>query len=151
MPGSADEGTALLEADAGVGVGATAALGQSKVNGAEETGVVVDAQEEVIWLDVAVDVALLVDVLDQGNGGVGDHEDGFEGEAAVAEEEEVLEVAAEDVSDHEVELGEVDVVAGPVREGNAELALVDVVESTKILDSPFSFSSFLFSSIFMAQ
>jgi hypothetical protein len=60
------------------------------------------ANEEVVWLDVAVDEVLLVDGLHAGQHLLGDHDDGLDAEAAVAQVEEVFQAGAEQVDDEDV-------------------------------------------------
>ena len=77
-------------------------LRQTKVNNIDLVPSLANAHQEVVWLDVTVDEALRVDVLDAGNELVGEEEDGLERELAVAEVEEVFERWAEQVEHHSV-------------------------------------------------
>lgn len=75
-------------------------LGETEINHVDLVATLADAHEEVVGLDVAVDEALGVDVLDAGDELIGEEQDSLQGELAVAEVEEVLEGGSEQVEDH---------------------------------------------------
>lgn len=66
-------------------------LGETEINHVDLVAALADAHEEIVGLDVAVDEALGVDVLDAGDELIGEEQDSLQGELAVAEVEEVLE------------------------------------------------------------
>lgn len=94
-------------------------LGQTEVDDVDLVAPLANAHEEVVRLDITVDEALRVDVLDAGDELVGQQEDGLEGEFAVAEVEEILKGGAEQVEDHGVVVA---LCAEPSHEGNADAA-----------------------------
>jgi len=58
--------------------------------------------EEIVWFDISVDEILFVDSLDAGQHLFSDHDDGLDGEAAVAVVEEVFQGRTEEVNDEDV-------------------------------------------------
>ena len=72
-------------------------LRQPKVYQEELVAVPPNSHQEVVWLDVAVDEVLVVDILDPPDHLVGQHEDGLHGEPPGAEVEEVLKAWAKEV------------------------------------------------------
>ena len=72
-------------------------LRQPKVYQEELVAVPPNPHQEVVWLDVAVDEVLVVDILDPPDHLVGQHEDGLHGEPPGAEVEEVLKAWAKEV------------------------------------------------------
>jgi hypothetical protein len=117
--------------DVEVGLGVPVLLGETKVNHVDLVAPLADAHEEVVGLDVTVDEALGVDVLDAADELVGEQEDGLEGEFAVAEVEEILEGGAEEVEDHGVV---VTLGAEPSDERNADAASERLVDAGLILE-----------------
>ena len=75
-------------------------LRQTKVNDIDLIAPLANAHQKVVRLDVAVDEALGMNVLDPGDELVGEQQHGLERELAVAEVEEVLERRAEQVEHH---------------------------------------------------
>ena len=117
--------------DVEVGLGVPVLLGETEVNHVDLVAPLADAHEEVVGLDVTVDEALGVDVLDAADELVGEQEDGLEGEFAVAEVEEILEGGAEEVEDHGVV---VTLGAEPSDERNADAASERLVDAGLILE-----------------
>jgi hypothetical protein len=117
--------------DVEVGLGVPVLLGETKVNHVDLVAPLADAHEEVVGLDVTVDEALGVDVLDAADELVGEQEDGLEGEFAVAEVEEILKGGAEEVEDHGVV---VTLGAEPSDERNADAASERLVDAGLILE-----------------
>jgi hypothetical protein len=72
-------------------------LGDAKINHVERVALLPHAHQEVGGLDVAVEDALGMDVLDAVDGLEGDEDDRFERELAVAVVEEVFERRAEEL------------------------------------------------------
>eukprot|EP00187_Rhodella_violacea_P007101 CAMPEP_0174886340 /NCGR_PEP_ID=MMETSP0167-20121228/1575_1 /TAXON_ID=38298 /ORGANISM="Rhodella maculata, Strain CCMP736" /LENGTH=353 /DNA_ID=CAMNT_0016122291 /DNA_START=88 /DNA_END=1148 /DNA_ORIENTATION=- len=91
-------------------------LCESKVDDVDDVRVLPQAHEKVVGLDVAVEEASGVDVLDALDHLVGEHEDGLEGEPPMAEIEEVLETGAEEIDSHDVVVA---LLAEPPDLGNA--------------------------------
>ena len=117
--------------DVEVGLGVPVLLGETEVDHVDLVAPLANAHEEVVGLDVAVDEALGVDVLDAADELVGEQEDGLEGELAVAEVEEILEGGAEEVEDHGVV---VTLGAEPSDERNADAASERLVDAGLILE-----------------
>lgn len=114
-----------------MGLGVPVLLGQTEIDHVDLVASLANAHEEVVGLDVAVNEALGVDVLDAANELVGEQEDGLEGEFAVAEVEEVLEGRAEQVEDHGIVVA---LGAEPSDEGNAHAAGEGLVDASLILE-----------------
>lgn len=117
--------------DVEVGLGVPVLLGETKVDHVDLVASLADTHEEVVGLDVTVDEALSVNVLDAADQLVGEQEDGLEGEFAVAEVEEILEGGAEEVENHGVV---VTLGAEPPDEGNADAASERLVDAGLILE-----------------
>jgi hypothetical protein len=117
--------------DVEVGLGVPVLLGETKVDHVDLVAPLADAHEEVVGLDVTVNEALGVNVLDAADELVGEQEDGLEGEFAVAEVEEILERGAEKVEDHGVV---VTLGAEPSDERNADAASERLVDTGLILE-----------------
>ena len=117
--------------DVEVGLGVPVLLGETKVDHVDLVAPLANTHEEVVGLDVAVDEALGVDVLDAADELVGEQEDGLEREFAVAEVEEILEGRAEEVEDHGVV---VTLGAEPSDERNADAASERLVDAGLILE-----------------
>lgn len=77
-------------------------LGETKIDDVDDVGLLAETHQKIVGLDVAVQKGSRVDVFDPLNHLVGEHEDGFEGEAAVTKVEEVLERGAEQIDGHDV-------------------------------------------------
>ena len=117
--------------DVEVGLGVPVLLGQTEVDNVDLVAPLANAHEEVVRLDITVDEALGVDVLDAGDKLVGQQEDGLEGEFAVAEVEEIFEGGAEQVEDHGVVVA---LGAEPSHEGNADAAGEGFVDAGLVLE-----------------
>jgi len=117
--------------DVEVGLGVPVLLGETKVDHVDLVTPLADAHEEVVGLDVTVDEALGVNVLDAADELVGEQEDGLEGEFTVAEVEEILEGGAEQVENHGVV---VTLGAEPPDEGNTDAASERLVDAGLILE-----------------
>lgn len=109
----------------------TVLLCQTEIDNVDLVAPLSDAHEEVVGLDITVDEALGVDVLDTADQLVGQQEDGLEGEFAVAEVEEILEGRSEEVEDHGVV---VTLGAEPSNKGNADAASEGLVDTGLILE-----------------
>jgi hypothetical protein len=83
-----------------VGLGVTVLLGQTEINDIDLVAPLTNTHEEVVWLDITVDKALGVDILDAGNQLVGQEKDGLQGELPVAEVEEILQTGSEQIQNH---------------------------------------------------
>ena len=105
-------------------------LRQTKVDDVDLVAALADAHEEVVGLDVAVDEALSVDILDAGDELVGEQQNRLEGELAVAEVEEVLERGAEQVEHHGVVVA---LGAEPSHKGDANTAGEGLVDASLVL------------------
>lgn len=105
-------------------------FGETKVDNVDLVAPLADAHEEVVGLDVTVNEALGVDVLDAADQLVGQEENCLEGEFAVAEVEEILKGRAEKVEDHGVV---VTLGAEPPDERNADAACEGLVDAGLIL------------------
>ena len=117
--------------DVEVGLGVPVLLGETEVDHVDLVAPLADTHEEVVGLDVTVDEALGVDVLDAADELVGQQEDGLEGEFAVAEVEEVLEGRSEQVENHGVVVA---LGAEPSDEGNADTAGKRLVDTSLIFE-----------------
>ena len=89
----------VLDVDSGA---AHELLGKSEVNDVYPVGVFAVSDREVVRLDVSVDDSSRVDVLDSLDGLVGNHENCFKSELALAVGKEVLEGLSKQVHDHNV-------------------------------------------------
>ena len=78
----------------------TVLLGQPEINHVDLIAPLANAHQEVVGLDVTVDEALGVDVLDTRDELVGKEKHGLKRELAVAEVEEVLERWTEQIEHH---------------------------------------------------
>lgn len=77
-------------------------LGQTEIDEEQFVAVPADTHQEVIRLNISVDERLAVDVFDSADHLIGQHENGFDGEASRAEIEEVLERGTQQVHDENV-------------------------------------------------
>ena len=105
-------------------------LRQTEVDDVHLVAPLANPHQEVVRLDITVDEALGVDVLDAGDELVGEEQHGLEGELAVAEVEEVFERRAEQVEHHGVV---VTLRAKPSYEGNADAAGKGFVDAGFVL------------------
>ena len=105
-------------------------LRQTEVDDVDLVAPLANPHQEVVRLDITVDEALGVDVLDAGDELVGEEQHGLEGELAVAEVEEVFERRAEQVEHHGVV---VTLRAEPSYEGNADAAGKGFVDAGFVL------------------
>lgn len=112
-------------------LGVAVLLGQTEIDNVDLVTPLSNAHEEVVRLDVTVNEALGVDVLDTADQLVGQQEDGLEGEFAVAEVEEILEGGSEEVEDHGVV---VTLGTEPAHEGNTDAAGEGLVDTGLILE-----------------
>ena len=76
--------------DVEVSLGVTVFLGQPKVNDVDLVAALADTHEEVVGLDITVDEGLGMNVLNARDELIGEQQNGFQGEFAVAEVEQVL-------------------------------------------------------------
>lgn len=77
-------------------------LGQTKINNIDLISSLANAHQEVVWLDITVDEALCVDVLDSADELVCQKKDGLQGEFSVAEVEEIFKRWTKQIEDHGV-------------------------------------------------
>lgn len=77
----------LTVRDVEVRLGVSVLLGKTKVNNVDLVSTLANAHQEVVGLDISVDEALCVNVLDSGDELVGEKENGLEGEFTVAKVE----------------------------------------------------------------
>lgn len=117
--------------DVEVGLRVPVLLGETKVDHVDLVAPLSDAHEEVVGLNITVNEALGVDVLDAADELIGEQEDGLEGEFAVAEVEEILEGGSKEVEDHGVV---VTLGAEPSDERNADAASERLVDAGLILE-----------------
>jgi hypothetical protein len=117
--------------DVEVGLRVPVLLGETEVDNVDLVTPLTDTHEEVVGLDVTVNEALGVDVLDAADELVGQQEDGLEGEFAVAEVEEILEGGAKKIENHGVV---VTLGAEPSDERNADAASEGLVDASLILE-----------------
>lgn len=106
-------------------------LGQTEIDHVDLVSSLANAHQEVVWLDIPVNEALGVDVLDAADELVGEQEDGLEGELAVAEIEKVFEGWAKEIEDHRVVIA---FGAEPSHKGNAHAAGERLVDASLILE-----------------
>ena len=100
VTGSASQVLVLSVWDVEVRLWVTVLLGQTEINNVDLVATLANAHQEVVWLDIAVDERLGVDVLNAGDELVGKKKNGLQGELAVAEVEEILQRWAEEIQDH---------------------------------------------------
>ena len=131
VAGGTSQVLVLSVRDVEVCLGVPVLLGETKVDHVDLVASLADAHEEVVGLDITVDEALGVDVLDAADQLVGQQEDGLEGEFAVAEVEQVLEGGSEQVENHGVV---VTLGAEPSDEGNADAAGERLVDTSLIFE-----------------
>ena len=104
VPGSTSEILAILVGDV-LTLRVLVALSQTEIDDIDVvTGGVSAANQEVIRLDVSVDDALFVDLLDTADQLDSDHQDSLEIEVALARLEQVFERRSQQVHHHHVEL-----------------------------------------------
>ena len=104
VPGSTSEILAILVGDV-LTLRVLVALSQTEIDDIDVvSGGVSAANQEVIRLDVSVDDALFVDLLDTADQLDSDHEDSLEIEVALARLEQVFERRSQQVHHHHVEL-----------------------------------------------
>ena len=104
IPGGAGKILALTERDV-LSFGVLVALGEAEINDVNVvSGRIGAANQEVIGLDIAVNDALLVHLLNTANQLNGDHQDRLEVKVALARLEEVLKRRSKQVHHHHVEL-----------------------------------------------
>jgi hypothetical protein len=131
VTGGTSQVLVLSVRDVEVCLGVPVLLGETEVDHVDLVASLADAHEEVVGLDVTVDEALGVDVLDAADQLVGQQQDGLEGEFAVAEVEEVLEGGSEQVENHGVVVA---LGAEPPDEGNADTAGERLVDTSLIFE-----------------
>jgi len=131
VAGGTSQVLVLSVRDVEVGLGVPVLLGETEVDHVDLVAPLADAHEEVVGLDVTVNEALGVDVLDAADELVGEQEDGLEGEFAVAEVEEILEGRSEQVEHHGVV---VTFGAEPSDKGNADTASEGFVDTSLIFE-----------------
>ena len=90
------------------------------------------SNQEIIWLDVAMDDSLLVDLLDALDELHCDHEDGLQVEVALARRKQVFERGAQQVHHHDVKLlvGHRRVSADVVEPGHARCSHKNLINMT---------------------
>ena len=90
--------------DVQMSAGITIFLGQTKVNNMNLVALTPKTHKKVIWLDIAVQKVLAMNVLDARNHLVGQQEHRLKRELAVAKVEQVFERRSQKVNDHGVVL-----------------------------------------------
>jgi len=131
ITGGARKVLVLTVWDVEVCLGVPVLLGQTEVDDVDLVTSLSNAHEEVVGLDIAVNEALGVDVLDAGDELIGKEEDGLEGELPVAEVEEILEGGTKQVEDHGIV---VTLGAEPSHEWDAHTACEGFVDTSLILE-----------------
>ncbi len=101
---------------------------EAKVNHVNFVHVVSFSNEEVVGLDVSVEDASGMDVLDEFEHLPSDQNRGFEGEFSATEVEEIFQTVAEQVHDHDVA---VSFLANGVHVGNVDL-IIDFLGLQKV-------------------
>ena len=117
--------------DVEVGLWVSVLLGQTKVDNVDLVASLANAHQEVIWLDIAVDEGLCVDVFDTRDELIGQKEDSLEGKLAVAEVEKIFERWAEKVENHGVVIT---LCAEPADKGNTDTAGKRLVDTCLIFE-----------------
>lgn len=75
---------------------------QAKVNDIHLRATATNTHQEIIGLDIAVEKAAGMDILDATNELVGQEQDSFEGELAIAIIEQILQGGTQEVNDHSI-------------------------------------------------
>lgn len=121
----------LTVRDVEVRLGVSVLLGETEINYIDLVTTLANAHQEVIGLDISVDEALCVDVLDSGDELVGEEEDGLEGELAVAKVEQVFQGGAEKVNDHGIVVA---LGSEPADKGNANATGEGLVDAGLVFE-----------------
>ena len=88
--------------DVEVGLGVPVLLGETEIDNVDLVATLADAHEEVVRLDITVDEVLLVNGLHAGQHLLGNHDNGLDGESAIAVVEEILQGRTKQVNDKNV-------------------------------------------------
>lgn len=114
VPGSTGQVLVLLVGDVVEGLAVPVLLGKPEIDHVDNIGLLIQSHQEILRFDVPVDVVLGVTVFHSGDHLIGDHEHGLQRELALAELEEILEVGAQHVHDHDGVLTDILVDRAPV-------------------------------------
>jgi len=79
-------------------------LSQAEIDGIKYISSLPNSHQEIVWLDIAMEEALGMDIFDSRNGLVGDEEDGLERKLSVTVVEKIFERWAEKVVNQHVEV-----------------------------------------------
>ncbi|KAI0563609.1 casein kinase I [Gracilaria domingensis] len=127
VAGGTGEVLVLSVRDVNVGLVVAVLFGEAKVDDVDDVGLLSEAHQKVVGLDVAVQKGSRVDVLDPLDHLVGEHEHGLEGEATVAKVEKVLERGTEQIDGHDIVLA-LDAVPADARNADDGLTVGGDVE-----------------------
>jgi hypothetical protein len=83
-------------------IGVTVLLGQAEIDNIDLVTTLSNTHEEVVGLDITVDKALGVDVLNSRNKLVGKEKHGLQGELSVAEVEQILQTGSKQIENHSI-------------------------------------------------
>jgi len=97
ITGSTGQVLVLTVWDVEMSLWVTVLLSQTEINNIDLVTTLANAHEEIVWLDITVDEALGVNVLNAGDELIGKEEDGLQGEFAVAEVEKILQTGSEKI------------------------------------------------------
>mmetsp|Transcript_9826 Transcript_9826/g.27635 ORF Transcript_9826/g.27635 Transcript_9826/m.27635 type:complete len:294 (-) Transcript_9826:96-977(-) len=160
VPGSACQTLAFTVWYVLLGLRVPVLFGQPEVDNVHLIGLLPQANEEVVGLDIAVDEILRMDVLNTVDHLVGQHEDRLQAELAVAETEEILEGRTQQVDDHDVVVA-LHAVPVDVRDADAaseDLAQLGLVEQLRVpgvdilkLDGDFLASLYVAAEVHVAE
>lgn len=85
-----------------VGLWVAVLLGQTEIDNVDLVSTLSNAHEEVVGLDITVNEALGVDVLDAGDELVGQQKNGLQREFTVAEVEKIFQTGSKQIENHSV-------------------------------------------------
>jgi hypothetical protein len=117
--------------DMEVRLGVTVLLGQTEVNDVDLVAALADTHEEVVRLDITVDEGFGVDVLNARDELIGEEENGFQGELAIAEVEKILQAGSEEVEDHSIVVA---LGSEPANEGDTDASSEGLVDTSLIFE-----------------
>lgn len=99
---SAGQILVLTVRDMEMSLGISVFLSQTKINDIDLIAPLANAHEEIIRFDITMDKRFGVNILDSGDQLVGEQQDGFQREFAVAEVEEVFQARTKEIEHHRV-------------------------------------------------
>lgn len=109
-----------------MGLWVTVLFGQTEINDIDLVASFPNTHQEVVGLDISVNEALGVDIFDTRDELIGEQEDSFQGELAVAEVEKVLQAGTKKINYHGIV---VTLGSEPTDKGNANSARKRLIDA----------------------